>query len=325
MTTAVTQPWPPEPDSALVVAPAVEHLLAPNASSWTYEGTNSYVIAHGRSSLLIDPGILNQAHLEALRTAGRAKGRTVSAVLLTHDHPDHSDGARELADSLDVPIVCMSPRFADEFLADGQVLSIDGFDVHVIHTPGHSDDSVCLWMPDTGTLLTGDTLLGARSSGVMGKLGDLLVSLELLRDLADGREILALPGHGPAFTNVADSAARVIEVRTRRVDEVRGYIAGGDTTLLALIARLYPDLIGSRAMFGATTVISTVEYLAALDGDHGIADPAHRESILTDVERYQRMMTARAKERAVAPESGQTRPAHSEPTNSEQTSSEQTG
>ena len=300
MTIAATQPWPPEPDSVRTVADAVEHVLAPNASSWTYEGTNSYVIAHGGSSILVDPGILDETHLETLRTVGNAQGRTVSAVLLTHDHPDHSDGARRLADSLGVPIVCMSPRFADELLTEGQELDVDGLTVNVIHTPGHSDDSVCLWMPGTGTLLTGDTVLGARSAGVMGKLGDLLASLERLRRLAAGRDVLALPGHGPAFTDLADSATRVIDVRTKRIDQVRGFIADGDTTLLALIGRLYPDLTGSRAMFGASTVISTVEYLAELDGESGIADASQREQILADVEKYQQLMAARAKEHAAA-------------------------
>lgn len=303
MTIAVTQEWPPEPDVARTVAPAVEHLLAPNASSWTYDGTNSYVIANGGASLVIDPGILDEDHLEALSASGRANGREVSAVVLTHDHPDHSDGARELAASLDVPILCMSPRFADEYLTEGQVLDVDGLDVQVIHTPGHSDDSVCLWIPASRAFLTGDTILGARSSGVMGKLGDLLSSLERLRDFAADRELVALPGHGPAFTNLAESATRIIDVRTRRINEVRSHIADGSTTLLALSSRLYPDLTGSRAIFGASTVISTVEYLAGLDHGRGIADAVQREQILADIEKYQQMMMAHAKKRAAASKS----------------------
>lgn len=302
MTIAVTLPWPPEPDYACSVAPAVEHLLAPNASSWTYEGTNSYVIAHGRSSILIDPGIVEPRHLEALRCAGRANERTVSAVLLTHDHPDHSDGARELAATLDVPIVCISPRFADVALTPGQVLMVDGLAVHVIHTPGHSDDSVCLWIPRDNTLLTGDTILGARSSVVMGKLGELFSSLEILRDLATDREVLALPGHGPAFTDLSAAVSRVVDVRARRIDEVRRHIGNGDVTLLTLINRLYPHLTGSRAMFSASTVISTVEYLAGLDGEGGIADVAQRALILADIEKYQQLVATRAKEHAAASE-----------------------
>lgn len=298
MTAAETQHWPPAPDVSRPVAPDVRHLLAPNASSWTYEGTNSYVVARGDSTIIIDPGVDDGDHLAALREAGRVGDRVVNAVLLTHDHPDHSDGARSLADSLEVPIMCMSDRFADEHLTDGQVLAIGDLDVTIIHTPGHSDDSVCLWMPDSGTLITGDTVLGARSAGVMGGLGDLLASLARLRALAAGRDVLALPGHGPAFSDLAESADRVIDVRTRRIDQVRGFIDEGDTTLVALIARLYPDLKGSRAMFAASTVISTVEYLTELEGERGIADPARREEVMADVAKYQQMMAARAKENA---------------------------
>jgi glyoxylase-like metal-dependent hydrolase (beta-lactamase superfamily II) len=285
--------WPPEPDQPRAVAPGIRHLLAPNASSWTYEGTNSYVLAGGDATVLVDPGCTDEQHAEALRHAGRAEGRTVTAVLLTHDHPDHSDGARALADSLDVPIIAMSRRFADELLVDGQVLQIGDLEAHVLHTPGHSDDSVCLWFPEHGTLITGDTLLGSRSSGVMGELGELLDSLELLRGLVGDREVLALPGHGPAFDDVAASATRVIDVRTRRIDEVRGYIDGGTTTLDELTALLYPKHAGSRAMFAISTVVSTARYLVEQSGERGIASAQLRDEVAAELGRYDAAMAAR--------------------------------
>jgi glyoxylase-like metal-dependent hydrolase (beta-lactamase superfamily II) len=296
MTADALPSWPPEPDIAREVAPGVVHLLAPNASSWTYEGTNSYVLGDAEAAVLIDPGCEDAAHHEALRRAGRAGGRTVTGVLLTHDHPDHSDGARALAASLDVPIIAMSPRFADEFLSDGQVLRFGELAARVIHTPGHSDDSVCLWMPEQGTILTGDTLLGARSSGVMGTLSELLDSLERLRELVGEREVLALPGHGPAFDDLARSASRVIEVRTRRIDEVRAHIANGVTTLEGLTGLLYPSHSGSRAMFAISTVVSTVTYLTEQRGERGIADPAGRRAVLAELERYEQAMAERARE-----------------------------
>lgn len=300
MTADAVSAWPPAPDAPRLMTPDITHLLAPNASSWTYEGTNSYVIARGGESVLIDPGIENPDHLEALRQAGRAGGSTVTAVLLTHDHPDHSDGARTLADSLGVPIRAMSTRFADELIAPSDTLRIGDLDVQLVHTPGHSDDSVCLWFEQQRTILTGDTLLGARSSGVMGKLGELLDSLELLRELVGEESVLALPGHGPAFTDLTDSAARVIAVRRRRIDEVRSYIAEGDTTLLALTHRLYPQHQGSRAMFAASTVISTVQYLVDQPGEAGIADPAQRAQIIAEIDAFQEQMAARAREHAAA-------------------------
>ncbi|GAA4168578.1 MBL fold metallo-hydrolase [Gryllotalpicola koreensis] len=293
MTADVLSFWPPKPDVSRAVAPGIRHLLAPNASSWTYEGTNSYVIASGDSAVLIDPGCEVPSHHEALRRAGREGRRTVTAVLLTHDHPDHSDGARTLAASLDVPIIGMSPRFADEFLSDGQVLRIGELDVHVVHTPGHSDDSICLWMPQQGTLLTGDTLLGARSSGVMGTLSELLGSLEWLRKLVGDREVLALPGHGPAFTDVVESATRVIDVRMKRIDEVRGHIADGVTTLEGLTRLLYPNHSGSKVVFAVSTVVSTVTYLLEQQGVRGIPDPVQRAAVAADVDRYEQQLAER--------------------------------
>jgi glyoxylase-like metal-dependent hydrolase (beta-lactamase superfamily II) len=286
MTAAGLPSWPPEPDISREVAPGVLHLLAPNASSWTYEGTNSYVLASGASSVIVDPGCEDAAHHEALRRAATSDGRRISAVLLTHDHPDHSDGARTMADAFRVPIKAMSPRFADESLTDGEQLRIGDLDVEIIHTPGHSDDSLCLWIPDHGTILTGDTLLGARSAGVMGTLHELLDSLERLRVLVGDRTVLALPGHGPSFTNLVESADRVTEVRTRRIDEVRRHISDGVTSLRELTALLYPSHSGSRAMFAVSTVVSTITYLVDEQGERGIPDEQLRDQVLTELERY---------------------------------------
>jgi len=301
MTIDSTVEWPPAPSVGRLVTPNVTHLLAPNASSWTYEGTNSWIIAAGDESIIVDPGIENAAHLEALRRQGTVDGRTVSAVLLTHDHPDHSDGVRTLADSLGTRVIGMSPRFADDLLKEGDVLTVGGLPVSVLHTPGHSDDSICLWVPsDTGSergaLLTGDTVLGGRSSGVMGKLGDLLASLQRLREFAGDHETTGLPGHGPIVTALAGEASVVIDVRSRRIDQVREFIADGDTTVLELIQRLYPQLRGSRSMFAASTVISTIDYLIGLDGEKGIADAAQRADITADVDKYKQAMAARTRE-----------------------------
>jgi len=294
MMTAETAPsWPPQPDVPQIVAPGIRHLLAPNASSWTYEGTNSYVIADGDSAILVDPGCTDESHAEALRRVGRADDRTITAVLLTHDHPDHSDGARALARSVGVPIIGMSRRFADELLVDGQILRVGALEAHVIHTPGHSDDSVCLWFPAQNTLMTGDSLLGARSSAVMGKLAEVLDSLDLLRNLVGDRKVLALPGHGPMFDDIVESATKVIEVRTKRINEVRGYIEGGNTTLEGLTAVLYPNHSGSRAMFATSTVVSTVRYLAEQTDERGIADARLRDDVVAELERYDQAMAER--------------------------------
>jgi hypothetical protein len=129
MTAESSPSWPPEPDRPRELAPGVLHLLAPNASSWTYEGTNSYVLSDGDAAVIVDPGCEDAAHHDALRRAAQADGRTVTGVLLTHAHPDHSDGARAVAASLGVPVIAMSPRFADEFLTDGQRLAFVG--VHI--------------------------------------------------------------------------------------------------------------------------------------------------------------------------------------------------
>ena len=86
MTIKVTQPWPPADSTAGAPAPHVEHLLAPNPSSWTYEGTNSYVIGHGGSSLIVDPGVPDDDHLQTLMRMSLAGEYELDRPLGIVDH-----------------------------------------------------------------------------------------------------------------------------------------------------------------------------------------------------------------------------------------------
>lgn len=296
MTEEVPQHWPPRPDEVQEIAPSVQRILAPNASSMTFEGTNSYVVAGGGGSLVIDPGADDETHLEVLARTATADGISARGILLTHDHPDHSDGAQALAARLGAPILAMSKRFADELITDDQRLMIGDVDVHVIHTPGHSEDSVCVWLPEHRTLLTGDTVLGARTATIMGDLGDLFRSLTRLSELAGDDDLLGLPGHGREFSGFVESLNRVRQVRSKRVDDVRAILLDGDTSVGAITRRLYPDATGTRSAFAMTTVFSTLEYILGLTGDEGVPDGPLREAARAGAAEFRRYMWARNRE-----------------------------
>jgi glyoxylase-like metal-dependent hydrolase (beta-lactamase superfamily II) len=176
-------------------------VLAPNADPMTLDGTNTWVLREpgARRSVVVDPGPSIVRHLEAV---AQAAGE-VATVLLTHHHADHSEAAREFAERVGCGVRALDPayRLGDEGLGEGDVVEVDGLEVHVVATPGHTADSLSFLLPAEGALLTGDTVLGRGTTVVAhpdGQLGAYLDSLDRLHALAEAREATWIwPGHGP--------------------------------------------------------------------------------------------------------------------------------
>ena len=202
-------------------------VLAANPGPMTLDGTNTWVIREPGSAyaIVVDPGPDDPAHLDAVVAAvGDAR---VPRILLTHGHPDHSEGARALAGRLRASVAALDPahRLGDEGLADGDVVVAGGLEVAVVATPGHTADSLSFHLPAEGALLTGDTVLGRGSTVVAhpdGRLADYLASLLRLRRLAEETSAsYVLPGHGPALTAPADAVTAYLAHREERLEQVR--------------------------------------------------------------------------------------------------------
>ena len=206
-------------------------VLAANPGPMTLDGTNTWVLREPGSALavVVDPGPDDVAHLDAIVAA--LDGARVPRILLTHGHPDHSEGARSLAARLHASVAALDPahRIGDEGLADGDVVAVGGLEVVVVATPGHTGDSLSFHVPADGALLTGDTVLGRGSTVVAhpdGRLGDYLDSLERLRRLAEETAAQrVLPGHGPALARPVDAVTAYLAHREERLAQVRGSLA----------------------------------------------------------------------------------------------------
>lgn len=264
----------PHPGIATDVTDRIVHLRAPNADEWTYGGTNTWLLAGSTGRcIIVDPGVSDHDHLGAVQHVARQHGWTITAVALTHDHEDHSDGARELAASAQCPIIARSRAFADVVLEDDVDLAEFGVDARALLTPGHSDDSVCFDLDGTH-LVTGDTLLGGHSSGVYGDYGDYLRSLERLATLTARRAVVGLPGHGSIIADTSAAALQVLAIRRRRAQDVRIAIADRPTTTAAeLAAQIYPSVIRFHLPSATQMVVGIAGYL--LEADEG-ASPALR-------------------------------------------------
>jgi glyoxylase-like metal-dependent hydrolase (beta-lactamase superfamily II) len=200
-------------------------VLAPNANIMTLDGTNTWVLREpgARRSVVVDPGPADRDHLEAVeQVAGQ-----VGVVLLTHHHLDHSESAKEFASRLGCGVRALDPayRLGEEGLADGDVVEVDGLEIRVVGTPGHTGDSLSFLLPAEHAVLTGDTVLGRGTTVVAhpdGALGAYLDSLDRLHALAEARQVERIwPGHGPAIDDALGALDFYIAHRRERLDQVR--------------------------------------------------------------------------------------------------------
>ncbi|MBW8751609.1 MAG: MBL fold metallo-hydrolase [Propionibacteriales bacterium] len=205
-------------------------VLAPNANIMTLDGTNTWVLREpgARRSVVIDPGPPDAAHLAAVEAVSDQMGAgQVGVVLLTHHHIDHSESAKEFASRLGCGVRALDPayRLGEEGLGDGDVVEIDGLEIRVVGTPGHSSDSLSFHVPADNAILTGDTVLGRGTTVVAhpdGELGAYLDSLDRLHALADTHAVERIwPGHGPVIDNALGALDYYIAHRHERLDQVR--------------------------------------------------------------------------------------------------------
>ncbi|MFC6286877.1 MBL fold metallo-hydrolase [Nocardioides sp. GCM10027113] len=204
-------------------------VLAPNANHMTLDGTNTWVLREpgARRSVVVDPGPSVPAHLDAVAEAAG----DVAAVLLTHHHADHSEAAREFAERVGCGVRALDPayRLGEEGLAEGDVVEVDGLEVRVVATPGHTADSLSFVLPAERTVLTGDTVLGRGTTVVAhpdGQLGAYLGSLERLHRLAEAQQITAVwPGHGPVIHDALGALDFYLAHRRERLAQVEQALA----------------------------------------------------------------------------------------------------
>lgn len=243
-------------------------VLAPNPSMMTLDGTNTWLIAEPGSAaaIAVDPGPAEEAHLRRVVATAESRGQRITSIVLTHRHPDHSEGAPRLAELTGAPVRAVDPahQLGREGLTAGDVLTDGGCELRVIATPGHTTDSVCLFLPADGAVLTGDTVLGRGTTviGTDGSLTEYLGSLHRLRALVEEAGVRALlPGHGPLLPDAAGTLEYYLTHRAERLAEVQTALAAGDRTLAEIVARVYAAVDKKLWPFAEWSVRAQLEYL----------------------------------------------------------------
>lgn len=200
----------------------IDHLVTSGTFSLDGEtfdvDNNVWLVGDDQEVLVVDAPHDVDAIVDAVA------GRRVVGILATHAHDDHVRQAPALAERLGAPVL-LHPDDAElwrlthgddapptEDLTDRQVITVAGTPLHVLHTPGHTPGSVCLYAPELETVLTGDTLF-AGGPGATGRsysdFPTIVVSIRTrILTLPSGTRVLT--GHGPS-TTVDDEAPHLQE------------------------------------------------------------------------------------------------------------------
>jgi glyoxylase-like metal-dependent hydrolase (beta-lactamase superfamily II) len=226
----------------------IARLRAPNPSPLTLTGTNTWVVGSD-PAWVVDPGPAIPAHADAVAAELAARGGP-GGVLLTHDHPDHSEGAPALATRLGVPLA--AAHAADVVLEDGDAFG----PFSVLAVPGHADDHLVFVAGRAA--FTGDAVLGEGSVFVSGRLREYLDGLRRLRTLALA---VICPGHGD---EVWDPAAKLDEYLAHRAERERKLLAALDAGLRDeddLLDAAWADAPAAVRPFAAVTLRAHLEKL----------------------------------------------------------------
>lgn len=208
-------------------------IVAPNASPMTMDGTITYIVGHDRA-VVIDTGSAAGVHLDAI--TGAVAGAAAIRILLTHDHPDHSAGARELARRLDARVY----SFGTGTLRDGASIDTDEGELIVLATPGHAPDHAAFHWPAAHAIFCGDLMMGGLDTSVVaapeGDVGHYLESLARLRSIAPET---IYPAHGPAVTDPEAALDRYVRHREEREAQVIAAITAGAADVESVTSAVY--------------------------------------------------------------------------------------
>lgn len=214
--------------------------------------TNAYLLGE-RELALVDPGSGDPEHLRdlfALTDHLASEGRQVKLIVVTHHHRDHLEGVAACRERLGAKVVGHA-RLAEHLpldlvVKDGDRLPLvpghNDWSLTVLETPGHSRDSISLWMPKRRTLVCGDLVPGGPGSVVIDPPdGDMRAYLDSLERCIALEPHALFPAHGSPTCAAVPRLHALVRHRLEREAKVVAALAGDPRTVEELVPAVYAD------------------------------------------------------------------------------------
>ena len=230
------------------ITPLVKRITAGNSSVFTGPGTNTYIVGNGEDLTVVDPGPALSEHIEAIVSSSSS----LSRIIVTHTHPDHSPGVSLLQAKVDIPafgLITETTKNQDtsfkpaKMLTHGEVIEAKDHTLEVIHTPGHASNHLCYLLREEKLLFTGDHIMNGSTVVISppdGNMQDYLDSLEKLKNY-DLKNIA--PGHGELLPNPHSVADWIIDHRIDRENKViKAIKEAGSGNPDSLVEAVYDDV-----------------------------------------------------------------------------------
>lgn len=268
------------PGEVVQLSPLVRRLIAGNGGPMTFTGTCSYIVGQGKVAI-IDPGPEDGAHLAGLLSA--VSGETVSHIVVTHTHRDHSPGARALKAATGAEIVGCGPHrpfrdlaageatrldaaadsehAPDRLMAEGDAVTGPGWSLAAIETPGHTANHLAFALPEEATLFSGDHVMAWSTTIVAppdGSMAAYMASVEKLRGM---EHALYRPGHGGPVTEPQRFLRGLVQHRRQREAAILGRLRAGDERISAMVPPIYQGLPPALHGAAALSVLAQLEDL----------------------------------------------------------------
>jgi len=270
------------PDTPQEVVPGVRRILTNNPSPFTFKGTLTYVVGRGKVAI-VDPGPDDAAHIAAVLDAVR--GETVTHIFVTHTHRDHSPAVPAIKAATGAQVLAEGPHRAarplhvgeaprldasndtefrpDRALADGEVVSGDGWTIEAITTPGHTANHMAFALKEQNLIFSGDHVMGWSTSIVAppdGAMSDYMASLE---KLSRRGEAIYLPGHGDAIRDAPAFVRHYIRHREGREASILHRLGKGAADIPTIVRAVYIGLDQRLVRAAGLSVLAHLEDLVA--------------------------------------------------------------
>ena len=274
--------FPLKPGVVEEVGPGIRRVLCDNPSPFTFTGTVSYIVGRGKVAI-IDPGPDNEAHAKALLDAVR--GETVTHILVTHTHRDHSPNTPRIKHATGATVYAEGPHRAsrprhesekhnpesgadrdfapDVRLAHGDIIEGAGFRLEAVATPGHTANHLAFAWPERGINFVGDHVMGWSTSIVAPPDGSMVDYMASLQRLAARAEDLYFSGHGPEILEGPRYVRHLIRHREGREASILHRLAKGEADIPTMVRAIYIGIDPRLITAAGYSVLAHLEDLVA--------------------------------------------------------------